>query len=153
MLLAIDTAVQNIDGAIKGITALSGTTALDPAGFEQVKSLLASAEEAMASPELRNLKLAPTTFGRSPNGLNLADQHSQAQEVTVATLKGVVEDLKDFVTRLTDFNQAINDADTTSAQDLAKVTALLDPYSHGSDERRKAIQHYVHSHYEGGANA
>jgi hypothetical protein len=69
---------------------------------EIAKTTVAGAESSASesSSSFRNLKLSHAAFGDVPLARQLATQHQAAHEVFVETVQGVVQDLRDFQSKL-----------------------------------------------------
>lgn len=122
-------------------------TIVVPDELDRVKAELNRSADKLDSGEFQNLRVAESTFGASPRGLELGSHHVRAHTVIAETLEGVIADLRDFRDGVERAEQMLTAADEGAAADLRSrqeavaVAALVDANrSFASDQRYEAAR-------------
>ncbi|GAB3762214.1 hypothetical protein FB382_003620 [Nocardioides ginsengisegetis] len=137
---SIENVIQSIADEIK----------VDQSVLDGVKAQLRSSHQELESIRFGDVALPESAFGGAPSGNTLGRHHSLAHEVISDTLTGLLEDLTRFRDGIVTAEKLIEQADTSTADDLTRgrqaVEAIVGSTRHSEADQRN---HESRNHYLG----
>lgn len=127
---------------------------VDQGILDDVKRQLHESQAGLEGIRFDDLRLPESAFGGNDSGNQLGGHHTAAHQVISETLHGLLADLTRFRDGIVHAEKFLDEADNTSAADLASkkqaVDALVSATSHSDADR---ANHEARNHYLGNGGA